>query len=47
MPVFFEKRKFIFNTPIHLFGSPFQIKVWEELRKIPPGETRSYLDIAK
>jgi AraC family transcriptional regulator, regulatory protein of adaptative response / methylated-DNA-[protein]-cysteine methyltransferase len=22
-------------------------KVWKELRKIPPGETRSYLEIAK
>lgn len=44
---YFDNRKFIFNTPIHLIGSTFQKKVWEELRKIPPGETRSYLDIAK
>ncbi|MBX3708880.1 MAG: bifunctional transcriptional activator/DNA repair protein Ada [Gammaproteobacteria bacterium] len=44
---YFDQRKFIFNTPIHLVGSPFQKNVWNELRKIPPGETRSYLDIAK
>jgi len=44
---YFDKRKFLFNTPIHLIGSSFQKNVWEELRKIPPGETRSYLDIAK
>lgn len=27
-------------------GSPFQRQVWDELRKIPYGETRSYNDIA-
>ncbi len=44
---YFNGRNFIFNTPIHLIGSPFQKKVWKALLKIPPGETRSYLDIAK
>ena len=28
-------------------GSPFEHRVWAELRKIPPGETRSYGDIAR
>ena len=28
-------------------GTPFQCKVWEELCKIPYGETRSYGDIAR
>ena len=27
-------------------GTEFQIKVWEELKKIPKGETRSYKQIA-
>ena len=27
-------------------GTPFQKSVWRELRKIPPGETRTYGDIA-
>lgn len=36
-----------FHTPLFLLGSPFQRQVWEELNKIPFGETRSYLDIAK
>ncbi len=31
-----------FKTPIKLLGSPFQNLVWEELRQIPYGETRSY-----
>jgi AraC family transcriptional regulator of adaptative response/methylated-DNA-[protein]-cysteine methyltransferase len=35
-----------FKTPLHLLGSPFQQEVWAELQKIPPGETRSYSDIA-
>ncbi|MGB6976230.1 MAG: trifunctional transcriptional activator/DNA repair protein Ada/methylated-DNA--[protein]-cysteine S-methyltransferase [Gammaproteobacteria bacterium] len=36
-----------FKTPLLLLGSSFQKSVWEELKKIPYGETRSYLDIAK
>lgn len=44
---YFDQHQFVFNTPIHLVGSSFQKNVWNELRKIPPGETRSYLDIAK
>ena len=28
------------------FGTPFQRKVWAELTRIPPGETRSYKEIA-
>lgn len=36
-----------FTTPIQRMGSPFQNIVWDELLKIPVGETRSYADIAK
>ena len=32
--------------PIDVAGTAFQEAVWKELRKIPPGETRSYADIA-
>ena len=32
---------------IKLKGSEFQLKVWRYLMKIPKGETRTYLDIAK
>ncbi len=35
-----------FKTPLFFLGSPFQKRVWEELKKIPPGETRSYSEIA-
>ncbi len=43
---FFEGTLKEFKTPMCLVGTPFQISVWEELQKIPFGETRSYLDIA-
>lgn len=35
-----------FKTPIKTLGTPFQQQVWEELQKIPYGETRSYREIA-
>lgn len=44
---YFSGKNLNFSTPVHFNGSPFQISVWEQLRKIPPGETRSYLQIAK
>lgn len=43
---YFNGKNLEFKTPIHLIGSPFQRRVWEELRKIPTGETRSYLATA-
>jgi AraC family transcriptional regulator of adaptative response/methylated-DNA-[protein]-cysteine methyltransferase len=36
-----------FTTPIHVLGSPFQKSVWEELMRIPYGQTRSYSAQAK
>ena len=35
-----------FTIPLHQMGTPFQLKVWEELGRIPYGETRSYGDLA-
>ena len=29
-----------------LIGTPFQIKVWEEIIKIPKGKTKTYKEIA-
>ncbi|OAB40100.1 bifunctional transcriptional activator/DNA repair enzyme AdaA [Paenibacillus glacialis] len=43
---YFDGTLTVFTTPISLLGSPFQKSVWEQLTKIPPGETRSYSDIA-
>jgi AraC family transcriptional regulator of adaptative response/methylated-DNA-[protein]-cysteine methyltransferase len=34
------------DIPLDVKGTAFQERVWQELRRIPPGETRSYSDIA-
>ena len=36
-----------FDLPFEMHGTEFQKKVWNELRNIPYGETRSYKDIAE
>ena len=35
-----------FTTPTFYLGTPFQVRVWDELKKIPWGNTCSYKDIA-
>ncbi len=35
------------DLPLDLQATAFQLRVWEELRRIPLGSTRSYSDIAK
>jgi AraC family transcriptional regulator of adaptative response/methylated-DNA-[protein]-cysteine methyltransferase len=50
-----QQALFIFNQDwsrlseirLHLKGTPFQLKVWETLLKIPVGEVATYTDIAK
>jgi AraC family transcriptional regulator of adaptative response/methylated-DNA-[protein]-cysteine methyltransferase len=44
---YFAGARPLFETPLALHGSAFSREVWHELRLIPAGETRSYLDIAK
>lgn len=36
-----------FDLDLHLVGTAFQRRVWEALRTIPYGETRSYGEIAR
>jgi AraC family transcriptional regulator of adaptative response/methylated-DNA-[protein]-cysteine methyltransferase len=43
---YFEGTLTVFLTPLFCLGTPFQKSVWEQLIAIPPGETRSYQDIA-
>jgi AraC family transcriptional regulator of adaptative response/methylated-DNA-[protein]-cysteine methyltransferase len=44
---YFAARSDQFETPLALAGSPFTRAVWDALREIPAGETRSYSDIAR
>lgn len=43
---YFNGKRKTFNIPLKLNGTEFQKKVWEELLKIPYGETCTYKDIA-
>lgn len=36
-----------FDFPIELHGTDFQKKVWNQLKKIPYGETRTYKEVAE
>lgn len=46
LKMYFEGIIIEFKTPLFFLGSLFQKRVWEELKKIPSGETRSYSEIA-
>ncbi len=34
------------TAELHLIGAPFQIKVWEALLQVPPGQATTYSDLA-
>jgi methylated-DNA-[protein]-cysteine S-methyltransferase len=45
---YFHGERVEFNFPLDLrMGTPFRRKVWEEVRKIPWGQTRTYKEIAQ
>lgn len=46
LTAYFEGRLKTFTTPLAPQGTPFQQRVWAELRKIPFGERRAYRDLA-
>lgn len=44
---YFDGKRQMFDFPYRLNGTEFQKKVWNELCKIPYGETRTYKQIAQ
>jgi methylated-DNA-[protein]-cysteine S-methyltransferase len=44
---YFAGRRLRFDLPLQLNGTEFQKKVWQALREIPFGKTRSYRDLAR
>jgi methylated-DNA-[protein]-cysteine S-methyltransferase len=44
---YFEGKRKVFSLDLDLQGTDFQKKVWNELLKIPFGETISYLELSK
>lgn len=47
LTTYFKKQLKIFDFPMKLNGTPFQKAVWEQLKKIPYGETISYAEQAR
>lgn len=43
---YFQGQRQEFDLPLRSIGTPFQMAVWEALKAIPYGETRSYGQIA-
>lgn len=44
---YFEGERRTFDLPLAPVGTPFQQRVWQALSRIPFGERRSYVDIAR
>jgi methylated-DNA-[protein]-cysteine S-methyltransferase len=44
---YFDGKRASFDLPLAPEGTAFRRQVWDALCRIPPGETRSYLDIAR
>ncbi len=44
---YFAGERTAFDLPLAPRGTPFQLAVWEALRRIPYGETRSYAQVAR
>lgn len=43
---YFAGKRSTFDVPLAPVGSVFQLRVWAELGRIPPGRTRSYAELA-
>lgn len=43
---FIEGKRQVFDLPLDLRGTGFQVSVWSALREIPYGETRTYSELA-
>src|SRR5438105_3066247 len=46
LALYFDGRLEAFDLPLEMNGTAFQKRVWDALRQIPYGETRSYAELA-
>jgi methylated-DNA-[protein]-cysteine S-methyltransferase len=44
---YFDRKRQIFDIPLKLCGSDFQISVWQELLKVPFGKTITYMKLTE
>jgi methylated-DNA-[protein]-cysteine S-methyltransferase len=47
LDAYFAGERETFDVPMALHGTPFQLRVWEQLTRIPFGETISYSELAR
>ena len=47
LAAYFRKELRVFDLPLNLRGTPFQLKVWAQLQRIPYGTTISYGELAR
>ena len=47
LDAYFRGENPVVDIPIDLIGTPFQVRVWELLKEIPFGQTRTYGQIAE
>ena len=47
LAAYFAGERTAFDLPLAIRGTPFNLRVWAELRGIPYGETASYADVAR
>jgi methylated-DNA-[protein]-cysteine S-methyltransferase len=44
---YFDGERVVFDLPLAPAGTPYRQRVWAALRGIPPGEVRTYAEIAR
>jgi methylated-DNA-[protein]-cysteine S-methyltransferase len=47
LDAYFTGRLRVFDLPLRLEGTPFRLRVWEQLRQIPYGQVISYGELAR
>lgn len=47
MERYLDDPEFAFDLPFEYVGTPFQCQVWRQIKRIPPGSTLTYNDIAR
>ncbi len=47
LDVYFSGQEPDFTPSVHMMGTPFQLSVWELLRRIPYGKTTTYGELAE
>ena len=47
LQAYFRDPRHTFTLPLQPMGTPFQLRVWDALRRIPAGQPRSYGEVAQ